>query len=150
MMNKFLTFSLNTTAFALLSVCALTSAHAASVDPAETSIDEQATEETTEETTGSWDEAGESAADAWEATKEASSDTWEATKKSSAKAWGATKEFSSDAWDATKEFSVDTWEATKDWFDGSEAEAPVTEPQGEMSESQIDEPLPNLAPPASP
>ena len=128
MMCKFLTFSLNKPALALLSVCALTSAHAASVDPAETDIEGEATEETT----GSWDAAGDSAAEAWDATKEASADTWEATKKSSAEAWDATKEFSSDAWDATKEFSIDTWESAKDWVNGDDSEAPVTEPPAEV------------------
>jgi hypothetical protein len=124
MMCNFLNFSRNTLLSALLSSLALTAAHAASVDPAQTDIESDATEETT----GSWDAAGDSAAEAWDATKEASADTWEATKKSSAEAWDATKEFSSDAWDATKEFSIDTWESAKDWVNGDDAEAPITEP----------------------
>ena len=152
MMCKFLTFSLNKPALALLSVCALTSVHAASIDPAETDIET----ETAEETTGSWDQAGDSAGDAWEATKEASADTWEATKESSEEAWDATREFSADAWDATKEgsskaweatkeFSIDTWESTQEWFNGSESEAPVTEAPGDMAEPRADESLPDEA-----
>jgi hypothetical protein len=89
-------------------LCFMNSAYAATVIP------EEAVDNTTEETGGSWDAAGESSAEAWEKTKKASGDTWDATKETSAEVWDDTKAFSSDAWDATREGSANAWEKTKE------------------------------------
>ena len=52
-------------AYMTICLCFMNSAHAATVNP------EEAGDNTTEETGGSWYAAGESSAEAWEKTKEA-------------------------------------------------------------------------------
>ena len=107
-------------AYMTICLCFMNSAHAATVIP------EEAGDNATEETGGSWDAAGESSAEAWDKTKEASGDAWDATKETSAELWKDTKEFSGDAWDATKEGSAEAWDSTKEWLHGSDEESSGT------------------------